>query len=69
MKNHMLFLLLFLAVILVGDSFRIQAKKESPRYKLVFRDEFNLPDGSQPDSAKCGVGAQVPQSFELVGDR
>lgn len=47
----MLFLLLFLAVILVGDSFRIQAKKKSPRYKLVFSEEFNLPDGLQPDSA------------------
>lgn len=62
MKNHMLFLLLFLAVILVGDSFRIQAKKKSPRYKLVFSEEFNLPDGLQPDSA---LWSRAPRANNL----
>ena len=35
---------------MASDSFPIIAKKKTPRYKLVFHDEFNLPDGSQPDT-------------------
>lgn len=48
-KTFSLILLLF--IILSSDSSRTQAKKKiDAKYKLVFRDEFNLPDGSQPDS-------------------
>ena len=38
-----------LAFILGTDTFQAQAKQKV-KYKLVFHDEFNLPDGSQPDS-------------------
>ena len=49
MRLHGL-LLPLLILGLAGDTFQTQAKKNDVRYKLVFRDEFNLPDGSQPDS-------------------
>lgn len=44
--------LFFLVLFWGGDSFLTQAKKKTKdSYKLVFCDEFNLSDGSQPDTA------------------
>lgn len=52
MKKSLLIFLFFLVLFLGGDSFQTQAKKKTKdRYKLVFCDEFNLYDGSQPDTA------------------
>lgn len=45
-----LFLLAF-CLLLSADTLRMQAKKKpKQKYRLVFHDEFNLQDGSQPDS-------------------
>ena len=55
MKWDKITLLLLLALVVVGDTFTVQArKKNASRYKLVFCDEFNLPNGSQPDTAVWG---------------
>lgn len=52
MKKSLLMFLFFLVLFLGGDSFLTQAKKKTKdSYKLVFCDEFNLSDGSQPDTA------------------
>lgn len=47
------YLLLAFCLLLSADTLQMQAKKKiRHKYKLVFHDEFNLPDGSQPDSSK-----------------
>lgn len=44
-------LLLALCLLLSADTLQVQAKKKPrQKYHLVFHDEFNLPNGSQPDS-------------------
>lgn len=58
----MFIFVLLLLVVMVGDSFQMQAKKAPLRYKLVFRDEFNLPDGSQPDST---IWSRAPRANNL----
>lgn len=46
------YLLLALCLLLSADTMQVQARrKPRQKYHLVFHDEFNLPDGSQPDSA------------------
>lgn len=47
--NYQVFFLL-LCFMFSADTLCLMAKKEKDKYKLVFHDEFNLPDGSQPDS-------------------
>lgn len=51
-ENYMLSLfLLAFCLLLSADTLQMQAKKKpKQKYRLVFHDEFNLPDGSQPDS-------------------
>jgi len=39
-------------LLIVSDTQVINAQKSVDRYELVFSDEFDLPDGSQPDSTK-----------------
>lgn len=46
---------LFLCAVLVADTGVVKAQKSVGEYKLVFCDEFNLPNGSMPDSTKWGV--------------
>lgn len=41
-----------LAFILVTDTTAVKAQQTRGEYKLVFSDEFNLPNGSQPDALK-----------------
>lgn len=56
---------LFLAVfcfLLSADTLQMQAKKPKQKYKLIFHDEFNLPDGSQPDSM---VWSRAPRAKNL----
>lgn len=57
------YLLLALCLLLSADTLQVQAKKK-PRlkYHLVFHDEFNQPDGSQPDST---VWSRVPRAKNL----
>ena len=61
MRINTVFILLVL-FIMTGDSFQIQAKKRLSHYKLVFRDEFNLPNGSQPDST---IWSRAPRANNL----
>lgn len=59
MKKSLLMFLFFLVLFLGGDSFQTLAKKKTKeRYKLVFCDEFNLSDGSQPDTAIWSCNSQ-----------
>ena len=47
--------ILLTSVVLLGlasDGRQVQAQKTSDDYVLVFSDEFNLPNGSQPDPTK-----------------
>ena len=57
------YLLLALCLLLSADTLQVQAKKK-PRvkYHLVFHDEFNQPDGSQPDST---VWSRAPRAKNL----
>lgn len=57
------YLLLALCLLLSADTLQVQAKKK-PRlkYHLVFHDEFNQPDGSQPDST---VWSRSPRAKNL----
>ena len=48
-RNILCFLLL---VALIGDSPMAKAQNPKGEWQLVFSDEFNQPDGSQPDSTK-----------------
>lgn len=50
MKKFLLFVSCL--VFLSSDSLKISAKSDYGKYRLVFSDEFNQPDGSQPDSRK-----------------
>lgn len=57
------YLLLALCFLLSADTLQVQAKKKPrQKYHLVFHDEFNLPNGSQPDSA---VWSRVPRAKNL----
>lgn len=47
-----LFVFISCLTFLSSDSLVINAMKDDAKYKLVFFDEFNLPNGSQPDSTK-----------------
>lgn len=59
MKKSLLMFLFFLVLFLGGDSFQTLAKKKTKdRYKLVFCDEFNLSDGSQPATAIWSCNSQ-----------
>ena len=59
--NSFSFILLVL-IVMASDSFQIQAKKKAPCYKLFFREEFNLPDGSQPDSS---IWSRAPRAKNM----
>ena len=48
-RNILCFLLL---VALIGDSPMARAQNQKGKWQLVFSDEFNRPDGSQPNSKK-----------------
>lgn len=50
MKRILCFLILLLAF--VSDSSVVKAQQDDRSYKLVFCDEFNQENGSQPDSSK-----------------
>lgn len=57
------YLLLALCLLLSADTLQVQAKKKSwLKYHLVFHDEFNQPDGSQPDST---VWSRAPRAKNL----
>lgn len=66
MKQNLNILSLFMLVLcllLSADSLPMQAKKKAKqKYRLVFHDEFNLPDGSQPDST---VWSRAPRAKNL----
>ncbi len=52
MKNSHIYILsvvLIISFLLTADTFQINAKRKETKYRLVFREEFNLPDGSQPN--------------------
>lgn len=40
------------AFLLMADTTAVKAQQIAGEYKLVFSDEFNQPDGSQPDASK-----------------
>ena len=42
-------LVIFTFCFLAGDTYHVMARDRVQKYKLVFREEFNLPDGSQPN--------------------
>lgn len=39
-------------LVLSADTLNLASMKHRQKYRLIFHDEFNLPDGSQPDSTK-----------------
>lgn len=43
---------LLACLLFVADTTMMKAQKNEVNYKLVFSDEFNQPNGSQPDAAK-----------------
>lgn len=56
MLMYRILLLMLLSFVFSSDTVisRPVEKAGKQQYKLVFSDEFNLPDGSQPDSTKWG---------------
>jgi len=63
MRKNIILLMILLIAILSGDTFQMQAKgKKGAKYKLVFKEEFNLPDGSQPNSA---IWSRAPRAKNL----
>lgn len=46
---------LIMLVLLLGDVPHSRAEETVPPYRLVFSDEFNLPNGSRPDSTFWSV--------------
>lgn len=57
--NYQVFFLL-LCFMFSADTLCLMAKKEKDKYKLVFHDEFNLPDGNIPDTTKWSVPKREP---------
>lgn len=56
--------LVLLLVIIPTDAVPAIAQKETNRkYELVFSDEFNLPNGSQPDSTKWVRSMRNPSTW------
>lgn len=49
-------------LMLSADTLNLSVKKHKQRYRLIFHDEFNLPDGSQPDST---VWSRCPRRNSL----
>ena len=54
-------LVIFTFSLLAGDTYHVMARDREQKYKLVFREEFNLPDGSQPNPKleSCRYGNDV----------
>lgn len=59
MKNHALWMLIGL-MFFSADTFPLMAQQ---KWKLVFSDEFNLPDGSQPDSTIWNRARRNPSQW------
>lgn len=52
MKPKYFTYVLLILLVFAADTKTIHAQKTSGEYKLVFSDEFNQPNGSQPDDTK-----------------
>lgn len=55
-------LVIFTFSLLAGDTYHVMARDREQKYKLVFREEFNLPDGSQPNPK---LWSRVPRANNL----
>lgn len=55
-------LVIFTFCFLAGDTYHVMARDRVQKYKLVFREEFNLPDGSQPNPK---LWSRVPRAKNL----
>jgi beta-glucanase (GH16 family) len=60
MKKYNILLFFLLLLVLASDTVPVAGQTNGGRWKLVFSDEFNLPDGSQPDSAKWSRSRRAP---------
>ena len=61
-RKFYLSFMLALSFLLCSDTAMVWAKKKNPKFKLVFREEFNLPDGSQPNPK---LWSRVPRAKNL----
>jgi beta-glucanase (GH16 family) len=52
MKKYNILFFFLLLLVLASDTVPVAGQTSAGRWKLIFSDEFNLPDGSQPDTAK-----------------
>lgn len=60
MKKYNILFFFLLLLVLESDTVPVAGQTNGGRWKLVFSDEFNLPDGSQPDSAKWSRSRRAP---------
>ncbi len=60
--NKICSLVIFTFCLLAGDTYHVMARDREQKYKLVFREEFNLPDGSQPNPK---LWSRVPRANNL----
>lgn len=61
-KKYFFSLLVVLTCLLAANTFQMKAKRADGRYNLVFCEEFNRPDGSQPDPK---LWSRVPRAKNL----